>query len=277
MSTFRKTIIGFAAGAARWWQSGQAQALDEVSFGTNWLAEAEHGGFYQAVADGTYEKYGLKVTIVQGGPRPPTRRCCWPTRSNSTWRAICSASFSAVEQDVPVVEVAAIFQKDPQILMAHPEFAGDGLRRPRQAADDLHRRRTSSSTGFQWMKSAYPGFKDEQMQALQFQPRRRSSPTRSPPSRATSPPSPIRSREGRRLRAEGFLWPTPASTRLSTMIEAMAGLRRRQSRHRPALRRCLDHRLVQLPLRRQQGRQRPDQEGQSGHDRRPDRLLDRAR
>ena len=46
-----------------------ALALDKVSFGTNWLAEAEHGGFYQAVADGTYEKYGLDVTIVQGGPQ----------------------------------------------------------------------------------------------------------------------------------------------------------------------------------------------------------------
>src|SRR5271169_7001761 len=42
---------------------------DKVSFGTNWVAEAEHGGFYQAVADGTYRKYGLDVTIVQGGPQ----------------------------------------------------------------------------------------------------------------------------------------------------------------------------------------------------------------
>src|ERR1019366_6734612 len=46
-----------------------AADLDKVSFGTNWLAEAEHGGFYQAVADGTYKKYGLDVTIVQGGPQ----------------------------------------------------------------------------------------------------------------------------------------------------------------------------------------------------------------
>src|SRR5690242_9812545 len=48
-------------------------ALDEVSFGTNWLAEAEHGGYYQAVADGTYEKYGLNVTIRQGGPQASNR------------------------------------------------------------------------------------------------------------------------------------------------------------------------------------------------------------
>jgi NitT/TauT family transport system substrate-binding protein len=47
---------------------GAAQALDQVTFGTNWKAQAEHGGFYQAVATGIYEKHGLDVTIRQGGP-----------------------------------------------------------------------------------------------------------------------------------------------------------------------------------------------------------------
>src|SRR5438552_6234610 len=51
----------------------RAQQLDKVSFGTNWVAEAEHGGFYQAVADGTYRKYGLDVTIVPGGPQVNNR------------------------------------------------------------------------------------------------------------------------------------------------------------------------------------------------------------
>ena len=51
----------------------QAQTLDKVSFGTNWVAEAEHGGFYQAIADGTYRKYGLDVTIVPGGPQVNNR------------------------------------------------------------------------------------------------------------------------------------------------------------------------------------------------------------
>ncbi len=59
--------LGAAAPAA-------AQDLTKVSFGTNWLAEAEHGGFYQAVADGTYKKYGLDVTIVQGGPQSPNEQ-----------------------------------------------------------------------------------------------------------------------------------------------------------------------------------------------------------
>ena len=53
---------------------GRAQTtLDKVSFGTNWVAEAEHGGFFQALADGTYEKYGLDVTIVPGGPNENNR------------------------------------------------------------------------------------------------------------------------------------------------------------------------------------------------------------
>src|SRR5262249_36251254 len=55
------------AGAAA--HAAGAQALDKVSFGTNWVAEAEHGGFYQALADGTYRRYGLDVTIVPGGPQ----------------------------------------------------------------------------------------------------------------------------------------------------------------------------------------------------------------
>ena len=53
--------------------AAQAQPLDKVRFGTNWVAEAEHGGFYQALADGTYRKYGLDVTIVPGGPNVNNR------------------------------------------------------------------------------------------------------------------------------------------------------------------------------------------------------------
>ena len=69
MTRFAAILLGFTAvlGAV------QAQALDKVRFGTNWVAEAEHGGFYQALADGTYKKYGLDVTIVPGGPNVNNR------------------------------------------------------------------------------------------------------------------------------------------------------------------------------------------------------------
>ena len=61
--------VGVWLGAGLCLAASSALAADKVSFGTNWLAEAEHGGYYQAVADGTYAKYGLDVTIVQGGPQ----------------------------------------------------------------------------------------------------------------------------------------------------------------------------------------------------------------
>src|SRR5438270_8689773 len=64
---FTVSALSFAAAPAR------AQQLDKVSFGTNWVAEAEHGGFYQAVTHGTYTKYGLDVTVVRGGPQANNR------------------------------------------------------------------------------------------------------------------------------------------------------------------------------------------------------------
>src|SRR5574339_1073320 len=64
-------IAGIAASIAL--AATPVQALDKVRFGTNWVAEAEHCGFYQAVADGTYKKYGLDVTIVPGGPNVNNR------------------------------------------------------------------------------------------------------------------------------------------------------------------------------------------------------------
>ncbi len=61
-----RIAIAFAVGLVG---SGPAWALDEVTFGTNWKAQAEHGGFYQAVAKGIYEEHGLDVTIRPGGPQ----------------------------------------------------------------------------------------------------------------------------------------------------------------------------------------------------------------
>jgi len=61
--------VGLWLSASLCLAASTAMGADKVSFGTNWLAEAEHGGYYQAVVDGTYAKYGLDVTIVQGGPQ----------------------------------------------------------------------------------------------------------------------------------------------------------------------------------------------------------------
>src|SRR5881398_1727821 len=98
-----------------------AQELAKVRFGTNWVAEAEHGGFYQAVADGTYRKYGLDVTIVPGGPQVNNRILLPVGKLDFFMSANSLQSFDAVEQGIPTLAVAAMFQKEPQVLMVHPD------------------------------------------------------------------------------------------------------------------------------------------------------------
>src|ERR1041384_3453952 len=100
-----------------------AQQLDKVSFGTNWVAEAEHGGFYQAVADGTYKKYGLDVTLVPGGPQVNNRMLLLAGRIDFFMSANCLQGFDAVTHRIQLMRVAASFQKDPQALLAHPGAA----------------------------------------------------------------------------------------------------------------------------------------------------------
>src|ERR1700710_3127156 len=101
----------------------RAETLDKVSFETNWVAEAEHGGFFQALADGTYKKYGLDVTIVPGGPNDNNRILLPVGKIDFFMSANTLQSFDAVEQNIPTVAVAASFQKDPQVLIAHPGTA----------------------------------------------------------------------------------------------------------------------------------------------------------
>ncbi len=107
--------------AALFAMAAPAVALDRVTFATNWRAEAEHGGFYQALADGTYAKYGLDVTILQGGPQSNNRLLLASGRIDFDMGANMIQAFDAVVQNVPIVAVAALFQKDPFILMSHPD------------------------------------------------------------------------------------------------------------------------------------------------------------
>jgi NitT/TauT family transport system substrate-binding protein len=103
---------------------GPACALDRVTIGANWLAEAEHGGFYQAIADGTYARYGLDVTILPGGPQKNNRLLLAAGKIDFYMGDNLIGEFSAVSENIPIVTVAAIFQKDPLVFMSHP---GAGL------------------------------------------------------------------------------------------------------------------------------------------------------
>ncbi len=144
-----------------------AFALDSVSFGTNWLAEAEHGGFYQAVADGTYEKYGLKVTIRQGGPQAANCNLLIAGKIEFCMAGNMLEAFDAVKAGAPAVAVGAAFQKDPQALVAHKGQGYDTFADLAKAPSILMAKDGFISF-FQWMKSTYPGFKDSQYKPYTF-------------------------------------------------------------------------------------------------------------
>lgn len=129
------------------------QTLDKVSFGTNWVAEAEHGGFYQAVADGTYKKYGLDVTIVPGGPNTNNRTLLIAGKLDFFMTANTLQSFDAVANNVPVTAVAAIFQKDPQVFLTHPEVKIARIEDLKPLTLFISKEGVASY--FQWLKSEY--------------------------------------------------------------------------------------------------------------------------
>jgi len=147
--------------------SAPAQTLDKVSFGTNWVAEAEHGGFYQAVADGTYRRYGLDVTIVPGGPNVNNRILLPVGKLDFYMSANSLQAFDAVAQNVPTVTVAASFQKDPQVFVTHP---GQGIEKFADLKKlTLFVSKEGIATYFQWLKADY-GFDESKVKPYTFNP-----------------------------------------------------------------------------------------------------------
>ncbi len=144
-----------------------AQQPDKISFGTNWVAEAEHGGFYQAVADGTYKKYGLDVSIVQGGPQVNSRLLLIAGKLDFFMSANTLQSFDAAAQDIPTIAVAAMFQKDPQVLLAHPS---QGIEKFEDLKDlTLLVSAEGIVTYFQWLKADF-GFSEAKVKPYTFNP-----------------------------------------------------------------------------------------------------------
>jgi NitT/TauT family transport system substrate-binding protein len=140
-------------------------ALDKVSFGTNWVPEGEHGGFFQALADGTYKNYGLDVTIVPGGPNENNRMLLIAGKIEFFMSANTLQSFDAAANNVPVVAVAAMFQKDPQVFVTHPESKASKLEDLKPLT--LFVSKEGIPTYFQWLKFEY-GFSEEKVKPYTF-------------------------------------------------------------------------------------------------------------
>jgi NitT/TauT family transport system substrate-binding protein len=141
-----------------------ALARDKVVFATNWKAQAAHGGFYQALADGTYRGMGLEVEIRQGGPQVNNRPLLPAGRIDFLMTGNLLHTFDNVRNNVPTVVVAAMFQKDPQVFLAHPGQyrTWDDLKK----APVILVAKDGQFSFWQWMKQ--DGFRDEQLKPYTY-------------------------------------------------------------------------------------------------------------
>jgi len=120
------TRVWLLAGVALAWV-GTARAADHVAFGLDWLAEAEYGGYYEALANGDYARAGLDVEIRQGGPQVNQAQLLLAGRLDFTISGNSFLALNFAQEGLPFVAVAAEFQKDPAILLAHPGVGNDSF------------------------------------------------------------------------------------------------------------------------------------------------------
>jgi len=162
----RRALLAGAASIAAAPRVARAQTADRVAFGTNWRAQGEHGGFYHAVAAGIYRRHGLEVTIRQGGPQINSAQLLASGRLDFNMGASLFGALNYVASGVPIVTVAAIFQKDPQILMAHPGQGHDTLEALKGKPVMISA--GAQSTYWQFLKHRY-GYTDDQIRPYTFQ------------------------------------------------------------------------------------------------------------
>jgi NitT/TauT family transport system substrate-binding protein len=142
--------------------TAHAQAPDRLVFGTNWYAQAEHGGFYQALAEGTYRRHGLEVTLRMGGPQVNGMQLLLAGQMD-LFMGYDLQTIQAVAQELPVVTVAATFQKDPAVIIAHPGVARLEELKGRPIAISA----ASETTYWPWLRARY-GFTDDQKRPYTF-------------------------------------------------------------------------------------------------------------
>lgn len=163
----RRRALGLIGGAALVPVAGarvSAQTLDRVSFQTNWRAQAEHGGYYQAVAAGIYRRYGIECDLRMGGPQQNPSQLLLAGRVDM----IMSNGFQAlnyVRENLPFLTIAAVMQKDPQILMTHE---GNGI----NSFEDMRGRpiligAAGRVTYWPFLRARF-GFTDEQIRPYTF-------------------------------------------------------------------------------------------------------------
>jgi NitT/TauT family transport system substrate-binding protein len=162
----RRAALGLAGGVllAPLARRARAQSLDKLSFHTDWRAQAEHGGYYQAIAAGLYRKAGIEVELRPGGPSLNIGQMLLAGRVDM----IMSNSFEAftyVREKAPFFTIASIFQKDPQVLIAHPGSGFDSFEKMK--GRPLLISNGSRSTFWPFLRKKY-GLSDAQLKPYNF-------------------------------------------------------------------------------------------------------------
>jgi NitT/TauT family transport system substrate-binding protein len=171
MKSFRPIVVALAALLAacspgkKDADSSASGGATAIRFATDWRAQAEQGGFYEALAEGEYQKRGLDVKIVQGGPGVNVPQLLAAGAVDMGMGSNGFIVLNLAQQGAPVKAVAAFFQKDPQVLMAHPDQGvaalGDLKGRPILLSD------ASVGAFWPWLKAKY-GFADSQIRKYTF-------------------------------------------------------------------------------------------------------------
>ena len=160
-----RVLIAAMLGAVAGLMFTRSAAAENVSFGTDWKAEAEHGGYYQAVASGIYRQRGLEVTLRQGGPQVNHAQLLAAGRLDFNLAPNSFGPLNFTAENIPMVAVAAIFQKDPSVLIAHPGQGNDSLAalkgKPIMIGSDTR------ITSWAFLKSKF-GYTDDQIRPYTF-------------------------------------------------------------------------------------------------------------
>src|SRR5215510_11005226 len=163
--SFLAASAAAAVGSVAARRPARAQSLEKLTFGTNWKAQAEHGGYYQAVATGIYKKLGLDVTIRMGGPQINHPQLLAAGTIDFNMGSNCFSALNYVKNGIPMVCVGTVFQKDPQVLIAHGGQGNDSL--AAMKGKPIMISPTARAGYWQFLRVRY-GYTDEQIRTYTF-------------------------------------------------------------------------------------------------------------
>ena len=167
LPTRRRATAGLLAGLAAplaGLRAARAQSLDKLVYQTGWRAQAEHGGFYQALATGLYKAHGLDVEIRQGGPQMDANALLVSGRADFIENNALGA-FNYVRENLPGLCVACFFQKDLRVLLSHPGVGNDTLAALK--GKPILIATAGRQSYWLWLKAKY-GYSDEQIRPYTF-------------------------------------------------------------------------------------------------------------